>query len=820
MTQPFAREFDDYNFPDEPKKFAQWVVCYANKIPLYSPGYQQPLIKASPVDPATWMSYETALHLCEANEGLLPGFVLTPDDPFSVIDMDIKNAANETDPSKHTTPEIMQWFQQIVYGAQSYAEMSASGKGMHLWVYGNMGEGRRSSAYDIERYSQERFIICTGNDATGLQITHGNGVLDYLDQFLKERTKVAAKIEDKPQEKTDQEIIDEITDWTNADKFQELMYLPLSELRTRQNFLSGSEADAALLNFLCKASPNNAQVMRLFRTTPLANRGPKPGQKDKIMANDSYLLRTINNFRSMLQVETMRKDAEREALIAQSTRNIAAMQENMEREKQVLQQQIAVNDAKYDIEKTGYGWPPGPIGEIAKWIYSTSTLPVEVISITTTLAIASALTAKGWKFLDKHLNAFYIIAARSGTGKNAMHQGIGRIVKLLDERALPSYSLFGASDMRSTIAWRKKLIEQVNYCQIMPEIGAMLEDLNNANNPHAGEKKQFLLNAYSAAQEGVMSGGAEYSNKENNVASKGTELTLTLIGETTLESLYKNLTGKLAADGFMSRFNYGVYEGYTVDRNFDTKLALPTHYVELLAHIFSQGEAYKMDGTCFDIPMTEAARVFLRKLESSMKEKLGNEGKMEDETLRQIYNRIQERIERMAGTFAVFRNPSNPIVDMIDLEWPYAYIMSSTQMFLTKYKAGEIGEMSDLKVRRVVASAIMRYFAADLDNSKAEMRYIPHQQRKIFLRSSIQSRCYNQLARLETARICEKPGRALWRILSEFTSEGLIRPLTDGDRTVLMTPQDGSQPIEIDKTTDAWFITNLEGLKAICDLEK
>ena len=801
----FEIEFDGYNFPQEIKNVPQWVVCGSDKIPMYSPGYQQPLEKASPTDPKSWMSFDTAEHLCEMNEGLLPGFVLTPDDPYTVIDMDVH---------PDTPQEHIQWFWQIAQGAQSYVEASASGKGLHIWVHGNYGEGRRSSDYGVERYSQERFIICTGRVVVHLPISNGNGVCDYLAQYLDEKAKIIVKVEDQPQVRSDEDVLADILSWENSDNFEVLYYSPINRLIPNQ-YPSGSEADAALINFLVKASPNNAQVMRIFRKTQLANRGPKPGQKDKIMADDKYLTRTINNMRSYLQVEIQQKEAQQEALIAMSRRNIEAMMAASEKEQAAIKQSLAAKDAEFDIEKTEYDFPPGPIGEIAKWIYETSTLPVKVISITTALALATGLTASGWKFRDKNLNAYYIIAARSGTGKNAMHQGIGKIVNLMSGMGDNLMNIFNSDDMRSTIAWRKELLERGNMCSILPEIGGLLEDLNNAANPAAAEKKNFLLSAYSAAHEGVLAGGASYSNKENNIKANQNVIVLSVIGETTLESLFKNLTGKLAADGFMSRFNYGVYEGFTPERNLNTKLEFPKWLSDLIHYIYCSQANYAESGFSYEIQETQEARDRLYEIQMFLQSKLGNEAKMNDETLRQIYNRVQEKTERMAGTFAVFERPDNPIVEKHHVEWSYSYIMSSVKMMLDRYKAGEIGELNDAKIRRAVADAIIRFFAADLSNNSQEMRYIPHQKRKIFLQSAIQKRAYRQLARLESTRSGEKPGRALWRILNDFTAEGLITPLTDGDKAALATPAEGVEPVNIGAKTAAWFISDIENLSAI-----
>lgn len=804
--KPFSVEFNEYSFPEEIANYPKWVVCDASKIPMYQPGFQQPLVKASPTDPKTWMSFEAAISICELNEGLLPGFVLTPDDPFTVLDLDVKD---------DTPPDHLEWYNKITQGANTYTEWSASGRGLHLWLLGNMGEGKRSSTYHVERYSQERFIICTGNVVNNAPIGEGNGVLQYMEQFLDSKARIVTQIADGPQIESDECVVEKIGDWENSELFSALMCLPVKEICQRYGYPSGSEADGALVNFLVKGSPNNDQVKRIFRTSALANRGPKPGQKDKIFHDDKYLDRTINNFRAFVHAESEAKKAEQDALIAMSNRNLAAMAENVEKDRQVLQQQLAAQDAKYEIAAVEFGFPPGPIGELAKWLYSIATLQVPIYAITTALAIATTLTAKGWRFRDKHLNAYYVIAGRSATGKNILHKGIGTVVRKLSERATPIDDLFCAADMRSTIAWRKYLIDKINYCQIIPEMGTLFEELNNRSFAGATEKRNFIQEQYSAGHTGVLAGGSKRSDDENSTDGSLTEVTLSLIGETTLESLFENLTSKMASSGFMSRFNFGVYEGHRVERNKHTKVELPDYLIDLMDAIFRLQAGRMAPDTAYDIPATIAAEEWLENLDSEILKKIGQGSGAEDETYLQIYNRVQERVERMAGTFAVFRNYENPIVDICDIEWAYAFVNSNTKMMLEKYKSGEVGEISDDKVRRLVASAIVRYFGADLSNSHTEMRYIPHQGRRIFLKGPIQTRCYNQLSKLESTRGGEKPGRALWRMLQEFTSEGLISPVSETEKGLLANPVEGVVPIVINKTTDAWFINDLEGLQAI-----
>lgn len=804
MSKKYNCEFDDFNFPDEPKKYPQWVVCWADKIPLFSPGYGQPLVKASPVDPSTWMSFETAVHLCEMNEGLLPGFVLTATDPFTVIDLDVK----EDTPREH-----VEWYEKLKIGANSYAEISSSGSGYHIWVFGNCGEGRRSSAYGIERYSQERFIICTGNDASGLEISDGNGILGYLEPLLTETSKHLPLVADSEQVKSDEEVIAEILDWENAEHFQNLYFLPVHEICSIHGHPSGSECDAALINFLVKASPNNAQVMRLFRASMLANRGPKPGQKDKIMADDKYLLRTINNYRSILEAEQRQKAAQSEALIAMSMRNLQAMAQNVKEKEGTLRQHLAVENAVYQQEKAEYTFPHGVIGEIAKWIYLNSTYSVEPISIVTALAACSGLTGKGWLFRNKFLSAYYIIAAPSGSGKNVIHTAIGQLASMLNDRSLDGHSIFNTSHMRSEAAWRKELLEKESYLQIYAEIGDLFDKVNAVNSDPSLLK--FILEAYSYAHFGSRPGGMFYSNKEENVEAKNTEFTMSILGECVIADILKSLTGKLAEKGFISRFNFTIFDKDLPPRNMNVlnrayAAQMPDWVFDRICKVASMAGSLKQQRNYIQVRCdTKETEDYLNQLEVQYREK--SNVVRHDETLNQIWNRCTERIERMCGTFAVMNDPENPVVTMQDVEWCRNIVMSNVNYLLQRHSEGQIGEVTDDKVRKSVAKAIVDYFASDLSNHSLDYKYESLRQIGVLILSPVMRRCQKQLKRLESSNIREKPTKALHRVLGDFVAEGLIAPVNDIDKKTLRE----QKQITIARNANAWMVLDLEALTSI-----
>lgn len=125
---------------------AQWCIAGPDKRPLMIDGRP-----ASVTDPSTWTDFASASSAAAAR-GWHVGYVIHESDPYACIDMDVKDG---------TPPEQIARFNQIAEAFDSYTERSRSGLGLHVWIEGSIGKGRRRDG--VEVYSQERFIICTGD---------------------------------------------------------------------------------------------------------------------------------------------------------------------------------------------------------------------------------------------------------------------------------------------------------------------------------------------------------------------------------------------------------------------------------------------------------------------------------------------------------------------------------------------------------------------------------------------------------------------------------------------------------------------------------
>src|SRR5262245_8168245 len=160
------------NLPYELKERAQWCVAGTTKQPL-TVDTKGALHAASVTAPSTWMTYELASAVGDFHK-MDVGYVLHESDPFSCIDFDIKD---------DTTREEWDFANKAIHTFDSYTERSRSGRGFHTWVKGKIGRGVRKSG--IEIYSQERFIICTGNIVLHKPIEERESALFSLAKWLK-----------------------------------------------------------------------------------------------------------------------------------------------------------------------------------------------------------------------------------------------------------------------------------------------------------------------------------------------------------------------------------------------------------------------------------------------------------------------------------------------------------------------------------------------------------------------------------------------------------------------------------------------------------
>lgn len=243
--------------------------------------------RCDPTDPANWADLNTALAAADAFSCSGVGFSLAGDRSVTCIDLDHVLHGGEVE-------EEFRW---IVEGASSYAEVSPSGDGLHVWFLGPKPEGadrvrgpRGTSGEQVEMYDHDRYITVTGNRYGGASEVSPDrsGMLGRVyERYLIPRDNQTARSACGAGLATGEEVIlSRIMRSKQASKFAALFY----DGDTSAYGGDASRADAALcaiLAFWCDGDPST--VDSLFRSSALMR-----DKWDRKTGNTTYGAMTVS----------------------------------------------------------------------------------------------------------------------------------------------------------------------------------------------------------------------------------------------------------------------------------------------------------------------------------------------------------------------------------------------------------------------------------------------------------------------------------------------------------------------------------------------
>jgi len=698
--------------PNELRERPQWVIASADSILPQFPD-KAPLAvaadgsfyKASVTDPSQWMDFNTAAQHAYPL-GLHVGYVLHSTDPFTCIDFDVKDATNCDNPSKFTTPDDFARMCNIAQYFDSYGEMSRSGKGWHIWVRGKVGKGLRRDG--IELYSQERYIICTGNVFNEYPVKP-NPLLEVLaaDMARGRDSARAIQLVEVAQEFDDKEIVDKLMNSHVSQKFWDLW----TGNWQKYEYPSQSEADLSLMSYFTYYSASNMQCRRLFRASEL-------GKRDKATKNDRYLNYTL----SLVRARQANEDADKahgksiadNLLATMPLKGVPSQPPSnplyvpglptlpATPPPAAVQLAISAPTPQHVVEagKDGLPWPPGFVGEVAKYIYQSAPRPVKEVAIVGALGLAAGILGKAYSIPQSGLNMYIILVARSAIGKEAMHTGVSTLVNLAAHQEPAIHRFVNFNDFASGPALTKACAQASSFVNVCGEWGHKLKRLANPEDQPMASLRQVMTNLYQKSGPRSMVGGITYSNQEGNIEAMQS-VAYSMIGETTPSTFFDALTEEMMADGFLSRFNIIHYDGgrpkANQNRIYDPNPAIVKHLAELSRH------AHSLNGRNVDTPVQrsdEAAQMF-QAFEDECDAMI--ESHPNDEARRQMWNRASLKTMRMSALLAAANNPGHPRIEKEDVEWCLRVVRSDIALMTQKLDSGDVGTDDHSRDRKIMS---------------------------------------------------------------------------------------------------------------------
>src|SRR5215210_2689684 len=254
-----------YQAPDELRTADQFV-CWCEedrdgditKVPYSVHGG-----RASSTNPKTWAPFEAAIAYAEEHSMPGVGFVFTKDDPYAGIDLD-KCRNSETG-------EIDQWARKIVDALDSFAEISPSGTGLHIFVKATL-PGPNNRKGPLEMYESGRYFTLTGEHLGGTPtgIHERQNVLERLYRHVFKDEKPADEANGyRPQTASldvgDEDLLELAMRAKNGEKFSRLWRGDTSDYAG-----DDSRADLALCSLLAFWTDGDTERMdHLFRQSGL-----------------------------------------------------------------------------------------------------------------------------------------------------------------------------------------------------------------------------------------------------------------------------------------------------------------------------------------------------------------------------------------------------------------------------------------------------------------------------------------------------------------------------------------------------------------------
>lgn len=788
--------------PEELKWTAQWCIAAADshgkyKVPcsISSSGH---LYNADPTNSSQRIEFETALDFAQANPPYGLGFVLSKNDPYVCIDLDVKNAVNEpNNPEKWTTQTELDRFHKIIEAFGSYTERSVSGQGYHIWLRGFVGTGCKRSG--VEVYSQERFIVCTGDIYKDAPIVENQTLIDMLVAEMRKGEAPILTLVDNEQTEGDEVIIQRASVAENSAKFLGLANGDWQGL----GYPSQSEADAALLTMLAFYSKSNGQVLRIFRMTAL-------GKREKAVKNDYYLLTSLRKVRSIAANENHSSEIGAnmaQALIAR----LASQQGTQHRPAislvppsiqppQQLQPPQPQHSHTTTAQNTPYigdvpgglnsylggvpprgqvlEYPPGFAGEVAKYIYATSPRPVKEVSIIAILGLLAGVCGKAYTVSDSGLNLYMVLVAQSGVGKEAMHSGVSGIIKKMSS-SMPSASSFADfSNYASGPALSKAVAANSSFVNVSGEFGRKLVRMaNDANSdPVMQQLRTTMTDLYQKSGASSIVGGIGYSDKDKNVASVS-GVAYSLIGESTPGTFYDALTDSMMADGFLSRFTIIEYAGKRPKLNENFKhIPMPIEMNERLVRLFTSAHNINIGSSVpCEVATNDEAKAFLKAFDLRCDDEIDG---TQNEGWRQMWNRAHLKVLRLSALLAVADNYAFPTVQIQHATWAHDLVMRDIGIMSSRIESGDVGSSDSTREHKIL-SLCKTYLIAPLSPSYG----VSDQMKK----DGIIPRKYFQIC---TQRISSFSSHKLGQIVA---MDMTIRSLVDGGYLLEVSKAEGVQ---------------------------
>lgn len=645
------------NVPEELKALPQWVGVGPNKEPLNPRTGRM----ADVMDPETWGTFEEA-----ASASSRVGFVLSQDDPYCFIDLD--EPTNEAQVARHNL--ILELF-------ATYTEVSQSGKGLHLICRASVTEGARRDR--VEVYSWGRYMIMTGDVYRDSPIMDQQELVDTLYREIKRGVASQQTLVEVESTVEDDALVEMAQRAANAHKFNLLWDGEWAQA----GYPSQSEADFALLSMLAFYTRSNEQVRTLFRRSALGLRAKAQ--------RDAYLNRCLAKIRGAQSPEV----------------DVSALGVTPPKVPPVRKTTVATPPKRAvppPMEAAPLTFPPGLVGDVARYILANATRPVREVALAGALAMVAGIVGRAYNISATGLNQYIVLLAGTGSGKEGAAKGMDALFDAMRGQ-IPSVDTFqGPGVFASGQALARVVSKQPCFVSVLGEFGLTLETLCDPRANGADKAfKRLLLDLYGKSGFKSVLRPSAYSDAQKNVDPVRAP-NVTILGESTPETFYRNLGSAHVEEGLVPRFLLLEYNGRRPARNLKANIQPNDVLVGQLCDVAEIALRASANNTCVEVVLADDAKDILDGFDREADGHMNAGGEVD----RQIWNRAHLKALKLAGVIAVGLDFHSPVVTLEVAEWAVSTVRRDVTSVWNRFREGDVGTGDD-KQEADLKRAVLRY---------------------------------------------------------------------------------------------------------------
>lgn len=658
------------------------------------------------------MTFDDIYPLIESYPNRHVGYVLTKGDNLTCIDLDTKLSTEVGVTARNLN---------LVESLRTYTEVSRSGEGLHLWIAGEVDHAIKTS--DFEIYSDQRFIICTGQTFFDAPLLNDPELIASFNE-QRQDSNTDYSIQDKVQLKSDEDIIAEVHEHDHSGKFACLMtgdwdnYASILGDQGNTMGFDASQADAAFMAIVTYYTGNFAQCKRLWNMSALADvtrRYPNDPAEQRRKARNIGTEYKLNRAIAYGVGKNEQDRQQRELVVEQAKANVGQMLENAK--------QTAIEKTRKEHRELSY--PPGVMGQLARYMHDTSFKPVKLFGIVEALAVASAMFGRVYNVSNTGLNIYMMVLASSGTGKSFLSKNPEKFFTLLEreEGVMGANKFIMSQKFTHENAMYKEFQERTSFTQCLSEFGKIFKNMVSVDN-HGGALatvREQMTDIYGKSGAFDRVGGLRYTNQEN-VVNIEHPVSYSFLGESVAEPFFESVTADMFSDGFMSRFLVFEHESdipYS-NRNIQhmPENGLLKHMAQACSGVI-RALNNPQNVQVFNVPFSTEAEAWSEHYDNECTDK-ANENRL-DVVWTSLWTRCYVKVVKIAALLAVTDKPMSPLITMEHIEWAMEFVYAHNDLVIDSLKTGRMGRADTDQGITTIRECMVSFFEKPL--ASLEKRY-------------------------------------------------------------------------------------------------